>query len=125
MGKKVELYVDNWIKYHEAVEDDFRPDDYWPYVFEVIDWEYSKPERLWQFILTVYRRKPSESVISNLAAGPLEGLLSCRYGHKFIERVVALARRDKDFNYLLGRVWQNSMSEEIWQMIQAVRTDVL
>ena len=124
MCKKIEQFVDNWIKYNEIAEDVPWRDDYWPYIFEVIDWAFSNhAERLWQFILAVYRRKPSQKVIGNLAAGPLEDLLG-KFGHKFIERVIALARSDKDFKFLLGGVWQNDMPEEIWQMIQAVRNEL-
>ena len=123
MSPKIGQFVDKWIKFHDMLEEDPRRDDYWPEVSEVMDWHYSRPERLWQFILLVYRRKPSQRVVSNLAAGPLEDLLSI-HGYKFIERIMTLARTDIDFNHLLGGVWQNAMPDEIWKILQAVRNEV-
>jgi hypothetical protein len=58
-----------------------------------------------------------------LAAGPLEDLLA-HHGELWIDRVEAQAQADPKFNYLLGGVWQNQMTEDVWQRVQAVRRDV-
>ena len=35
-----------------------------------------------------------------------------------------LARKDPKFNYLLGGVWRNAMTDEVWQRLQAIRNHV-
>jgi hypothetical protein len=42
----------------------------------------------------------------------------------FIERVEELARQDPNFNSLLGGVWQNTMTDEVWKRVQAARKEV-
>lgn len=63
---------------------------------------------------------PSHHVFQNLAAGPLEELLS-RHGAELIEEIEVEARRSPEFNLLLGGVWKNSMSEEVWRRVCAAR----
>ena len=51
--------------------------------------------------------------IEVLAAGPLEQVLA-NHGEAIIDRVELLARIEPQFSSLLGGVWQNNMSEEVW-----------
>jgi hypothetical protein len=96
----------------------------WWAVSEVMDWTLEgEGDRLWQFILEVYKRDLPDKVIAVLAAGPLEDLLVKR-GVDFIDRIEELARKDPKFNYLLGGVWRNSMIGEVWQHIQAIRNHI-
>ena len=81
------------------------------------------PQEAWEIILSLNERLLSDKATSLLAAGPLEDLLS-RHGEAFIDRVEVQARRDPDFNRLLGGVWQNAMSEDVWQRVQAARNEV-
>ena len=93
-------------------------------VSEVIDWALEgEGDRLWQFILEVYKRDLSDKVIAVLAAGPLEDLLVKR-GVDFIDHVKELARKDPRFNHLLGGVWRNTMTDEVWQRVQIIRNHV-
>jgi len=52
-----------------------------------------------------------------LAAGPLEQVLS-NHGGEIIDRVETLARQDPSFSSLLGGVWQNAMSDSVWERVQ-------
>jgi hypothetical protein len=61
----------------------------------------------------------SDSILGNLAAGPLEDLL-VDHGPEFIDRVEILARQDRQFRRLLGAVWQNAMSDDLWNRVKAV-----
>ncbi|HEY0505043.1 MAG TPA: hypothetical protein VGD42_16290 [Lysobacter sp.] len=77
-------------------------------------------DEMWQFILAVLARRPSERVLRMLAAGPLEDLLA--YAGKFyIDRVELEARRNPAFRHLLGGVWQNRTPDELWRRVEAVR----
>jgi len=89
--------------------------------FEVLDWALEgEGEKLWPFILKVYKHDLPENVMAVLAAGPLEDLLAKR-GEDYIDRVEELARKDPKFSYLLGGVWRNSMTDEVWERVKAVR----
>ena len=91
---------------------------------EVMDWMVEgEGERLWEFVLAAYKRDLSDKVIAMLAAGPLEDLLA-KCGVDYIDRVEELARKDPRFNYLLGGVWRNSMTDDVWQRVQAIRNNV-
>jgi len=58
--------------------------------------------------------------MENLSAGPLEDLLAM-HGPAIIDRVEAEAARDPTFAKLLGGVWQNRMTDEVWARVQAAR----
>ena|ERR1039457_1372368 len=78
------------------------------------------PEVAWPAILEILKRGLAEEQLSVLAAGPLEDLLAC-HGEQFIDRVELEARRNPSFNHLLGGVWQNQMSQDIWTRVQKAR----
>jgi hypothetical protein len=91
---------------------------------QVMDWALDgEADRLWVFILSTYNRNISERVVSVLAAGPLEDLLA-KHGSTYIDRVEQLAKDDEKFNSLLGGVWQNTMSDEVWERVKAARREV-
>jgi|SRR5690242_9197795 len=116
--------VTAWITAEDADNRDPERESNWWATEQVIDWWLKREgEQLWQFITTAYKRDLSDKVLGCLAAGPLEDLLATQ-GPEFIERVEELARRDPKFNYLLGGVWRNSMTDEIWQRVQAARLNV-
>ena len=63
--------------------------------------------------------KPEERVVYNLAAGPLEDLLT-RHGKEVIDRVDQLANQDDAFLKLVGGVWPDGMSPEIQNQIRSL-----
>ena len=116
--------VDAWIAAESAEQRSPEHESNWWAVSQVLDWALERQgEQLWRFILATYKRDLSDKAFGILAAGPLEDLLA-KQGPEFIERVEELARKDPKFNELLGGVWQNTMSEEIWQRVQAARLEV-
>jgi hypothetical protein len=84
---------------------------------------HDSPEMVWSAILQLLEVELADRQVSLLAAGPLEDLLAL-YGSEFIERVELEARRNSRFNNLLGGVWQNKMSMEIWERVQKARKEV-
>jgi len=77
-------------------------------------------ESLWILILAVLAKDTSDEVLQLLSAGPLEDLLA-KHGNAFIERIELEARQNPQFRDLLGGVWQNSMTDDIWQRVEAAR----
>jgi len=85
---------------------------------KVLDLTYRNPEKLWELILEILHRDPPDEVIGNLAAGPLEDYLA-KCGERVIERIEQQAAKDPKFKSLLGGVWQNTMTAEVWARVQA------
>lgn len=108
-----------WIALHEVEQDSAdHKRNFW--AFDKI-WDLSRknPQLCWEIILEILGHDIGDRVLSNLAAGPLEDLL-VKHGPAFIDRVEAQAREDERFRTLLGGVWQNEMSDEVWQRLLAV-----
>ncbi len=107
-----QVFADGWALY-DLVEDD--------------------PQTAWEVIKLVVRRYPEEDyyshekteaqkVVGNLAAGPLEDLLSAQ-GPLIIEAVETEAQADRRMAWTLGGVWQHLMTDDIWARVQAVADD--
>lgn len=110
-------FIDAWVAYSEAKEGsaDYKR-NFWA---EEAMWKFSrdKPELCWELILGILGRDLSDSAVANLAAGATEDLLAT-HGPDFIERVETRARQDRKFRHLLGGVWQNDMTDEIWERVK-------
>lgn len=77
------------------------------------------PEKAFEFVLQVLRQNHTSHILEVLSAGPLEDILT-KHGERMIDRVEAEARSNPIFATLLGGVWQNEMSDEVWRRVQAV-----
>ena len=80
---------------------------------------YENPDIGFQLVLEILKLDPDVETIEVLAAGPLENLLS-QHGESMISKVEFEARNNDKFAYLLGGVWQQSMSDELWNRVQKV-----
>lgn len=108
------------VNYIQLINTDDELDDRFFWAWEkIIDLISNEPETAWDIIKKILKYDSSLKVISRLAAGPLEDLL-VDHGDKFIDRVEEEAKKNPDFAKLLGGVWQNAMSDEIWERIQKV-----
>src|SRR5437764_836947 len=70
-------------------------------------------------LLEIHERDQSIVIQRILSAGAVEGIMA-RFGERYIDRVEEKARKDPAFAKLLGGVWRNSMSAEIWSRLEAV-----
>jgi hypothetical protein len=77
------------------------------------------PHKAWRVILLIWSMDHSIKTMQGLSAGEIEDLLS-RNGTEMIPLVEAEARRDPSFAKLLGGVWKNEMTDEVWSRLQAV-----
>jgi len=113
-----------WIDAQEASDNsEKRKSNRWA-IDQVIDWALDgQSDLLWRFILKVYTRNLPQKTISVLAAGPLEDLIA-KFGAQYIDQIEDLARKDPQFNDLLGGVWQNEATEEVWNRIEKARLKV-
>jgi hypothetical protein len=106
-----------WIEMHRAAKgSDAQDSHFWAYR-ALDDLRDHNLDRYWNIINCIRRMDDSDSVLSNLAAGPLEDLLT-NSGTAFIDRCEALAKTDAQFRFLLGMVWKNKIAGDIWERIQ-------
>lgn len=75
---------------------------------------------MWQFILKVVAKRPSEWTLCMLAAGPIEDLIG-ECGDAFIDRIEVEARRDPVFRRALHGVWKSTSSQDVWNRIVQAR----
>lgn len=85
---------------------------------QMYKWVRRDPERAWRIIHAIRAQDGSDDVLANLAAGPLEDLM-VYHGPAFIARVEALSRQDAQFRKLLGAVWRNDMTDDVWRRLSA------
>ena len=89
---------------------------------EVLHMPFDSPERAWEFVQFVMQSCEEMDVLGSLAAGPVEDLLS-QHGESFIDRIESLARDNQRFRELLSGVWRNTISSDVWDRIQCLRTN--
>jgi len=77
------------------------------------------PELAWREVQEILRIDSSDAMLAYVAAGPIEDLL-VHHGTAFIERIEELAGRDPVFRKMLGAVWRNTISGEVWKRLKAV-----
>jgi len=77
------------------------------------------PHKAWRIILLIWSMDQSPKTMQNLSAGDIEDLLA-QNGNEIILLVEAEARRDPSFAKLLGGVWKNKMTDEVWERLQRV-----
>lgn len=80
---------------------------------------YEKPDLAIDLVLEILKLKPDNQTREVLAAGMLEQTLA-DHGSNIIDRVEYLSKSKPDFANLLGGVWKNSMSDDIWVRVQSV-----
>jgi len=111
--------AENWIAYWKAEQNS--PEREALSDISDIEWTMVRksPSEAWQLILRILQLDKSIEIQEVLSAGPLEDFLSY-HGDDMIELVEAEARSNPAFASLLGGVWKNAMSEEVWARVQAV-----
>jgi hypothetical protein len=108
------LQIQNLAIAWAAAQTDGPKEEDWPIVFEVQKLSESNPEALWSFVLEVLRLAPAESVLSLLAAGPLEDLVQ-DHGSAFVDRMTVEAKRNERFAALLPKVWVPAATDSVTQ----------
>ena len=104
------------------------PDELYESGFRLNLLAYDEPKTAWSAIEIIIdamdRRNLLEGgdddlrkLAANLGAGPLETLLA-QHGKEFIGEIEERASKDDRTAWILGCVWQNSMSNELWNRVQ-------
>ena len=77
------------------------------------------PESAWSAILEIISKDHSDQILSDVAAGPMEDLLAY-HGALVIDRVESCARSNPSFERMLGNVWKNAISDDVWNRVKAI-----
>ncbi len=111
--------VQGWIARFEQHREEGAGDQYF-WAFEQLD-DLCKesPKLAWEIISRILEVNSSDRIVENLSAGPLEDLL-VYHGKRVIGLVEVQAEKDPSFRKLLGGVWKNAMSDEIWDRVQTL-----
>lgn len=113
-----EHFINEWIKHQQESYNNDDAELHWTDDYLINLTLKGDIEALWKFVLRAYKKDLSQEVIGILSAGALEDVLAVK-GEEYIGRIELLAANDQRFKYLLGGVWQNAMSDEIWSRVQA------
>ena len=93
-----------------------RPDLFWTHdrIRGLTD---HSPDDAYEVIRELVRQASSDYVLSIVAAGPLEDLLS-DWGERYIDRLEEDARVDPKLMAACAGVWQLFMSDTVWERLQ-------
>lgn len=112
-------FAESWIAFMKVPENS----EEYKSLFWVVEREYDlmneEPNEIWLLILKILSLNNSNEIQEILSAGLLEDLLA-KHGTTMIDRVEKEAKSNPLFANLLGGVWQNSMTDEVWARVQVV-----
>lgn len=106
-----------WVQFNRLAKDARERDSLVEVLDQVDDAIQRDPAAGWMFIEAVRQMDLDASLLSSLAAGPLEDYLVA-HGESEIARLEVLAQQDASFRELLGQTWKNAMSDEVWRRVQ-------
>lgn len=116
---KIEAVAKSWVEmWSYEIEAPERDKYDWVEDFEY-EAIYENPETGLKLVLAVLELGPNLETIEVLAAGPLEDLLA-QHGGTLISKIEVEAKNNQKFASLLGGVWQNAISNEVWERVQKV-----
>jgi len=107
--------VSGWLAQHPAPPRS-RDEDMWAWE-AIYDLIIGAPHEVLKFVDAVMDAGATGQQEGLLAAGPLEDLLGS-HGEALIDEIELKARREPRFRRLLTGVWQNAMSDAIWERVQ-------
>ncbi len=81
---------------------------------------YHDGEYAFEIISAIHELDSEHKCIESFSAGPIEDLLTYQ-GSAAIELVEKKAKQDSSFAHVLGGVWQNSMTDSIWDRVKKAR----
>ena len=79
----------------------------------------SEPAAAWNVIQEIIALNQSDEILANVGAGPFEDLMM-HHGVLLIDKVESCARASPAFRRMLGVVWKNAISDEVWDRIRAI-----
>ena len=85
-------------------------------LIRLIELSETQPEVVWDVIVEVTRRQPTDEVLGMLGTGPLEDLM-WKHGRDFIDRVEEEARINSELRNLLSGIYRGEIDDETWTRV--------
>jgi hypothetical protein len=79
----------------------------------------SEPATAWNVIQKIISLNQNDAILAMVGAGPFEDLM-VHHGALLIDKVESCARASPAFRRMLGVVWKNAISDEVWDRIRAI-----
>ena len=80
-------------------------------------------DKQWRFVRAAISAAESDDELAAIAAGPLEHILGW-HGETYIERVEQECLRNAHFVRALSFVWRYRMSDEVWERVQRLKSQL-
>lgn len=115
--RRDELIAEGWILYHKsAPELRNEKNEYFVFVEELDELVNNKFDLALDIILIILEMCESDDLIYNVAAGPMEDLLS-NVDDAGLDSIERISSSNKLFKTMLGGVWKNNISDRVWERI--------
>jgi|SRR5271168_1708132 len=115
----VEKIATAWVVMHTAKKGSPQyEENFWAFE-DLNELCYDDPFQGLAVIQQILRTDSSDIILSHVGAGPMETLLA-QHGEKVIDQVEENAATDAHFRRMLGAIWQNNMTPDIWARLKRV-----
>lgn len=112
--------VKDWVALQKAPRESKEYDRLFWAFDKMVELANKNPQECLDVVIAILNEAHDDDfILANLAAGPLEELLVA-HGTELIDAIESLSNQDPNFKKLLGGVWKNDMSDELWARVQAV-----
>ena len=111
-----ELIIETWIEHHK--EGAFGESTFWAWK-ELSRLVRNDPNCALDIVIEIEERTDDMSVLSNLAAGPLEELL-VQHGSLLLNRIEEEIRNRASFKELFGGVWANGIDRDVSDRLKKI-----
>ncbi len=113
-------FIHAWILYQMAEEKSPHREKYYWAEEKMQSFVSFEPELALVTFMDILKLEVSDQVLSCLATGPLVDFFVL-HGSKFISYVTERAQNNLMFKELLGRMDQNTISDNVWEQIISLR----
>jgi hypothetical protein len=107
-----------WIRFQSLSKGSVEYDQLFWVVERFIDAS-SEPATAWNVIQKIISLNQNDAILAMVGAGPFEDLM-VHHGALLIDKVESCARASPAFRRMLGVVWKNAISDEVWDRIRAI-----
>ena len=108
-----------WIQFQSLSKESLEYDQLFSVAERLDDLARSEPAAAWNVIQEIIALNQSDTILAMVGAGPFEDLM-VHHGALLIDKVESCARASPAFRRMLGTVWKNAISDEVWDRLRAV-----
>lgn len=111
--------VSAWIKLQQLPQDSSAAQHLMWAATEINLLALESPKECWEVVMRIFKETDDEWVLTNLAAGPIESLLSIN-GDYVIPLIQKEAVSNEGFRNMLKGVWRSAIPEDVWKRLDKI-----